>query len=62
MKHTGNLRRIGGHHEPEPKALIPGLELFELFWKHFNLVYWIESAANDLLITYLRAEAVVLTA
>jgi hypothetical protein len=42
MNHTGNLCRIGGHHGSEPKALIPGLELFELFWKHFNPVYWIE--------------------
>ena len=39
---TGNLCRFGGHHGSKQKALIPGSELFVLFWKHFNPVYWIE--------------------
>ena len=51
--------RVGGNHGSKPKALIHGLELFRLSWKHFNPV---REATNDLLVTYLRAEAVVLTA
>jgi hypothetical protein len=33
---------IGGYHGSRPKALIPGLELFEFFSRYFSLVYWIE--------------------
>ena len=44
------------------KALIHGLELFELFWKHFISSLLDRKAANDLLITNIRAEAVVLAA
>ena len=61
LDHTDNLCRIGGYHGSKPKALIPGSELLVLL-EAFQSSLLDKKAADDLLITYLKAEAVVLTA